>query len=237
MAGPGPKGAAPTMTNRPLSNLRYERIQDGSGSPRIITMHDHNENGQAHAEIARAVAPAARIVGLESYKGVYVGREITGFTWYPGPIEQPPPIFFGDSLIEIEKFLLDELDRQETSEPERPFLLGIRQGGVMALGAGLAAPDTLSGIIALDAMLPTVHGWNPPLAPLDGLPILLLGEHPLAQRRPDAASGTALASQLEAWGAVVTVAPAMPEDERNHAIAQWLAQQSPRFGGPARDDA
>lgn len=225
------------MTTRPLSNLRYERIQDGSGSPRIITLHDHNETGQAHAESVRAVAPAARIVGLESYKGVYVGREITGFTWYPGPAEQPPPIFFGDSLIEIEKFLLDELDRQETAEPERPFLFGIRQGGVMALAAGLAAPDTLSGIIALDAMLPTVPGWNPPLAPLDGLPILLVGEHPAAQRRADVLSGDALASRLEAWGATVSVAPATLEGERDDAMVQWLAQHPPRYGGPTRNDA
>ena len=93
---------------RPLSNLRYERIQETSTSPILIVLHDHNQNGSAYAELARSLAPRARIVGLESYKGVYVGREITGFTWYPGPIEQPPPIFFGDSLIEIEKFLLDQ---------------------------------------------------------------------------------------------------------------------------------
>lgn len=223
------------MEKRPLSNLRYERIQEGTGSPRLITLHDHDQTGAAQAELARAIAPAGRIIGLESYKGVYVGREITGFTWYPGPIEQPPPIFFGDSLIEIEKFLLDELDRQETELPERSFLFGVRQGGVLTLAAGLAAPDALSGIILIEAMLPPVAGWNPPLAPLDGLPVLIAGTHPLAQIRPNVLSGEPLAEQMRMWGAEAAVLPELPGAERTVAIADWLAHQRPRFGGPVAD--
>ena len=191
------------MEKRPLSALRYERIQETGGSPRLITLHDHNRTGSSVAELARAVAPGAHIIGLESYKGVYVGREITGFTWYPGPIDQPPPVFFGDSLIEIEKFLLDELDRQVAASPERPFLLGVRQGAVLALAAALVAPDALSGIIAIEGMLPTVPGWSPPLAPLDGLPILLAGAFAPSKAGETVLTGPALAEQLTAWGAAV----------------------------------
>lgn len=222
---------------RPLSNLRYERIQDGAGSPRLITLHDHNQTGAANAELARATAPTARIIGLESYKGVYVGREITGFTWYPGPIEQPPPIFFGDSLIEIEKFLLDELDRQQSDQPERPYLLGVRQGGVLALAAGLAAPDALSGIIAVEAMLPPVAGWNPPLAPLDGLPVLIVGAHPLANRRANVLHGESLAEQLRQWGADASVLPELSDEERTVVSAEWLARQLPRSGGSMANES
>ncbi len=222
---------------RPLSNLRYERIQEGTGSPRLITLHDHNQTGTAYAGLARAVAPDARIIGLESYKGVYVGREITGFTWYPGPAEQPPPIFFGDSLIEIEKFLIDELDRQETDQPERPFLLGFGQGGVMALAAGLAAPDALSGIIALDAMLPPVAGWSPPLAPLGGLPVLIAGTHPLARRLANVDFGESLVERLNVWGASAMMLPELSDFERTTAIADWLKSQLPRFGNRAAEDS
>jgi predicted esterase len=223
--------AISSMEKRPLSALRYERIQETGGSPRLITLHDHDQAGDAVADLARAVAPGAHIIGLESYKGVYVGRQITGYTWYPGPIDQPPPVFFGDSLIEIEKFLLDELDRQQATSPERPFLLGVRQGAVLALAAALVAPDALSGIIAVDGMLPTVPGWSPPLAPLDGLPILLAGAFAPANVRATVLAGPALAEQLTAWGASVETcafdADGPPE------IARWLSAQSPRFGGPA----
>lgn len=219
------------MEKRPLSALRYERIQETGGSPRLITLHDHNQNGDAVAELARAVAPGAHVIGLESYKGVYIGREITGFTWYPGPIDQPPPVFFGDSLIEIEKFLLDELDRQASTSPERPFLLGVRQGAVLALAAALVAPDALSGIIAVEGMLPTVPGWSPPLAPLDGLPILLAGAFAPAKLRAAVTTGPALAEQLTNWGAAVSLCPF--DANAPGEIERWLSAQAPRFGGPA----
>src|SRR5690242_2676689 len=104
---------------------------------------------------------------------------------------------------------------------------------MLALAAGLASPDSLSGIIAVDAMLPTVSGWNPPLAPLDGLPVLIAGEHPKARQRCGVLAGTALAAQLEAWGAAATVLPELDDGERAPAIAGWLAGQTPRYGGPA----
>lgn len=220
------------MEKRPLSALRYERIQQTGGSPRLITLHDHNQMGGAPADLARSLSPNAHIIGLESYKGVYVGREITGFTWYPGPVDQPPPVFFGDSLIELEKFLLDELDRQDVAEPERPYLLGVRQGAVIALAAGLVAPDALSGIIAVEGALPKVPGWSPPLAPLDGLPFLLAGEPPVASQRADVSAGAALAELLSSWGASVTSCSFDPVTGDAREIGSWLREQAPRFGGP-----
>ncbi len=76
---------------------------------------------------------------------------------------------------EIERFLWDEIDRQRPGPAELPILIGVEQGAIMALAAAAAVPDLLSGVIAIDGCLPVVPGWTPPLAPLDGLPILLLG--------------------------------------------------------------
>ena len=115
-------------------------------------------------------------------------------------------------------------------------MLGERHGGVLALAAGLAAPDSLSGIIAVDTMLPTVSGWNPPLAPLEGLPVLIAGEHPQARNRSTVLAGAALAAKLDEWGAAATVSPELDDAERTIAIAGWLAGQTPRYGGPAADE-
>ena len=162
--------------SRPLSQLGYARIQDEPASPRVITLHGYNQNGRTQAALGLAAAPTGHIIGLESYKGVYIGRTIVGYTWYLGPIDRPAPIFFGDALSEIERFLWDYLDRQATDTPELPFLVGIEQGAVMALGAALAVPDLISGVIAVDGALPIVPGWDPPLAELNQLPVLLLGD-------------------------------------------------------------
>jgi predicted esterase len=219
---------------RPLSQLSYARIQDTLASPRVITLHGYNQNGWTPAALGRAAAPEGRIIGLESYKGVYVGRTIVGNTWYVGPLDRPAPVFFGDALAEIERFLWDELDRQETDIPERPFLLGIEQGAVMALATALAVPDLVSGVIAVDGALPVVPGWEPPLAPLGGLPVAILGDLAATSDAP-VVRRDALATQIDAWGGSATWIASTTERERNQAITEWMARQAPRFGYPPAD--
>ena len=218
--------------SRPLSQLIYTRIQDIPASPRIVTLHGHNQRGSSPEALGRAAAPDGRIIGLESYKGVYVGRHIVGYTWYLGPLDRPAPVFFGDALGEIERFLWDELDRQETDTPERPFLVGLEQGAVMALAAALAVPDLLSGVIAVNGALPIVPGWEPPLAELDGLPVLMLGDLS-AQSESPVLRRDELARQLALWGGTATWLAAESDAERERAMPAWLAHQRPRVGYPA----
>ncbi len=175
-----------------------------------------------------------RIIGLESFKGVYIGRDVVGYTWYVGPIDRPAPVFFGDALAEIERFLWDELDRQETETPERPFLIGVEQGAVMALATALAAPDLISGVISVDGALPIVSGWDPPLAPLDDLPVLILGDLAASSDAP-VLRGDELARQLEAWGGRATWSMPGTDQARDESMAAWLVEQTPRFGYPPAD--
>lgn len=219
---------------RPLSQLGYTRIQDVPASPRVITLHGYNQRGGSTADLGQAAAPGAHIIGLESYKGVYVGREVVGYTWYVGPLDRPAPVFFGDALAEIERFLWDELDRQETDAPERPFLIGIEQGAVMSLATALAAPDLISGVIAVEGALPVVPGWDPPLAPLDGLPVLIMGDLAENSDAP-VLRGAELARQIEAWGGIAKWCSPATEQERDQEMAAWLSIQTPRFGYPPAD--
>ncbi|MGB3329423.1 MAG: hypothetical protein WBA46_10745 [Thermomicrobiales bacterium] len=221
------------MRPRPLSQLIHARIQAGTSDTRIITLHPHNQFAEDVKEITLGAAPDATILGLESYKGVYVGKTITGYTWYVGPYDQPAPLFYGDALAEIERFLWDEVDRQHDAgmgEAALPVLLGVEQGAVMALGAAAAVPDLLSGVIAIDGMFPIVPGWDPPLAPLADLPVLLV-ESPSARTvRPDVLTGEGLEQTLTAWGARVTRMPVDDADADHLAagLRAWLAGQPVR---------
>ena len=214
--------------NRPLSQLIYSKVQSGDGSPRIITLHKYDQFGQDVAEYGIAAAPTGRVIGLESYKGVFRWKDITGYTWLVGPSTRPSPLFFGDSLAEIERFLWDEIDRQESSEPELPFLVGVEQGAIMALATAAAVPDLISGVIAIEGFLPIVPGWEPPLVPLDGLPILLIDPIETPESVDGVIAGENLASTFRSWGAVVerTVASAgvVPAD----AMAHWVSRQAVR---------
>ncbi|HYH11248.1 MAG TPA: hypothetical protein VD789_02745 [Thermomicrobiales bacterium] len=217
---------------RPLSQLIYTRVQEGEGSPRVITLHKHNQHARDVADYGTAVAPTGRVTGLESYKGVFIGWNIVGYTWFIGPFEQPSPLYFGDALAEIERFLWDEVDRQEGGQAELPFLVGVEQGAIMAIAAAAAVPDLLSGVIAIDGFLPMVPGWDPPLAPLEGLPILLIDPVDEPDRGQSVLGGETLVSTLRAWGGDVTrlVAPAEPVPAG--AMAEWMRARAPRFLAP-----
>jgi len=54
-----------------------------------------------------------------------------------------------------------------------PVLLGHGQGGALALALALVIPDYLSGIIAINGVLPAFSGWSP-CADADALPVLMV---------------------------------------------------------------
>ena len=229
LAPRNPRGAkyVGETVKRPLSQLVYARAQDGAGSPRIVTLHDYNQHARDVLAYALAADPDARIICLESYKGVFVGHTIVGYTWFVGPRERPSPLFFGDALSEIERFLWDEVDRQAPERAELPFLLGVGQGAIMTLAAAAAIPDLLSGVIAVEGFLPIVPGWAPPLAPLAGLPVLVVNP-PGAAALDHVLTGQRLADTLTAWGGSVTVREAPAGAIPSTAIAAWFAERQPR---------
>lgn len=222
---------------RPLTQLLHRDVQQGdAGQPRVVTLHGHNQHGGDVREYGLAANPSGRVVALESSKGVFVGKNIVGYTWFVGPDDRPAPLFFGDALAEIERFLWDEVDRQDRPDAELPFLLGVGQGAIVALATAAAVPDLLSGVIAIDGTFPIVPGWQPPLAPLDGLPVLLVSSTPTlshGSERPGVLTGTTLSRTFEGWGATVTDADVAAGELPADAMSTWLTAQPTRRIVPA----
>lgn len=214
--------------NRPLSQLVYARFREVPGTRRAITLHRHGEFLHQMKETGLAANPDGTVIGLQASKGVYLGRTIVGYMWFVGPLEQPSPVHFGDGMQEIERFLWDEIDRQSSESADLPFLIGEEQGGIMALAMAGAVPDLLSGVVAIDANFPVVAGWEPPLAPLNGLPVLLVNPRPRQDGSARVLAGDALVAELERWGATVTVVDSLMGPLITDRIASWLAQQSVR---------
>ncbi len=214
---------------RALSQLIYTPFQPGEGGRSVITMHRHDAFADQMRETGLAINPNGRVIGLQSSKGVYIGRDVVGYTWYIGPLHQPSPIFFGDALSDIERFLWDEIDRGEADRHGLPFLVGVEQGAIMALATALAVPDLLSGVIAIDASFPDVSGWEPPLAPLENLPILLVKPAVVESLPAGLLTGEALTAQFADWGAEVTVENAGSDELLTGKIAEWLERQPVRF--------
>ncbi len=216
--------------SRPLSQLVYEPFQEASSGPRIVTLHDFSAFGGSMRELGLAVGGDGAVIGLQSAKGVHSGRTIVGYTWFIGPLHQTSPIHFGESLADVERFLWDEVERQEGVEATLPVLVGRGQGAAMALATAAAVPDLLSGVVAIDPVFPIIPGWEPPLAQLDGLPTLLVnaGENRGIQ---GLVSGEAeLRTLFDRWGGNTTTIDGASSDDALPlaSIRTWIASQPVR---------
>jgi pimeloyl-ACP methyl ester carboxylesterase len=210
---------------RHLSQLTFAPFQNSPDGPTLLTLHRYNQFADGARQLGLAANPNGRVVGIQSSKGVYISRTIVGYTWYLGPLLTPSPVHYGDSLADLERFLWDDLGRQGSGQATLPFLLGDEQGAIMALSLAAAAPDLLSGVIAVNAALPLVPGWEPPLSPLNGLPILLVNPVAGPAVDPRVLTGDALVERLTDWGGTVLVVAGADEQASAGAMSAWLAEQ------------
>jgi predicted esterase len=206
----------------PRSMLVYREVEaaEHRETATMIALHGRDSSLDQLIPLATSLRPDLRVVAPQAARGVYLGLELRGRTWFgiqePG---YPEPASFGDSLVELERFVLDVLDR---SAP--PVLLGYDLGAVLALAGALVFPDRLSGVVAVCGYLPTIRGWSPPSIGADGLPVLLV--NPL---RDDDAPERLLAATAEALherGAALTTieepsARDLGEEVVRH-VRRWL---------------
>jgi hypothetical protein len=116
-----------------------------------------------------------------------------------------------------------------------PILLGVEMGAVMAIAAALAVPDLLSGVIAIEGRYPIVPGWEPPLAPLNRLPVLLVDPPGGVAPAPNMLIENDLVRQLNAWDASATHV-FMPDSQvPSDILSNWVAAQEIRIKSVTSD--
>lgn len=154
---------------------RCERLGRGGGT--VVALHadgaDARELWPLSLALGRdAVAPQAPRARDPFHAGAPPDdprwRAYAGHSWFRrDDAGRPEPASFGDSLAQLE-LLVDELEQPV-------FLVGHREGATLALGAALAFPERLAGVIALDGPRPEIPGWSDSLAFPPGLPVFELG--------------------------------------------------------------
>src|SRR6185369_6039471 len=131
-----------------------------------------------------------------------------GFSWYLGDDPaRPEAASFGDALAQVEAFVRGI---------GRPFVLaGDEQGAVLAIVLSLFTPDGLVGAHTVRLSSPTIDGWTPPFARMDGIHIVI----------EDSGDTSRIGLELERRGAVVDVR------DRHAGLERWLESL------PADEDA
>jgi len=173
------------------SQLVYEEVV-ASDSPQLgtlIVLHGYDGTSQDLISLARSAASKFTILAPQAARGVWDDLGASGYSWYGNQqIGLPEPASLGDSLLQLELFVYEALDRQ-TVDRHLPYLLGYDQGAVVALTQSLVIPDLLAGVISICGYLPRIPGWDPPNMKLNELPILFVSD----------ADGQEIPSDLEDW--------------------------------------
>lgn len=189
-----------------------ERITEAGGlrqASALIGLHDAQSRPSDLLPFLRQIGGGRRIVAPRSARWSAHGRGGL-YSWYSSI--SPPlvePIGFGDSLIQLEAFILEEAAQEWAAAN---ILVGIGQGGTMALMLAALWPELCRAVIAVDAIWPTVPGWQPPDLMMSATHVLLT----------DARDG--VREQLAVRGAHVTEMNGM---QAEHGLAslcgQWLS--------------
>jgi predicted esterase len=91
-----------------------------------------------------------------------------GFSWYRrDEAGRPEPASFGDSLWQVQQLVLELLERGDGPV----LLVGYREGATLALGAALALPELLDGVVAIDGSTPEIPGWSDRFPKFADLPV------------------------------------------------------------------
>lgn len=203
------------MTTEIHSQLLF-RKQELDPAGKLVAIGLHDKFGTMNDPLPLASVPGVRtIYSLQAARPVGAGIAFggsPGFMWYLAERpEQPEPSTFGDSLIQLEDFLI------RVSGRYGPLLLfGLGQGGVMALTLAQVWPERLAGVAVLDAGLAQLS-WSPAPRPLAGLPILLAASQKTSRIE-------ASRDVLVELGARAELAQVRAKAEFGNIMADWISK-------------
>jgi len=185
----------------------------GASLPLLVALHARGGDAASELErVRRRFGAGPEIVALGAARPCNPMQSNlrsvpahAGFSWYLGDDPaRPEAASFGDALAQVEAFVRGV---------ERPFVLvGDEQGAVLAATLSLFMPDGLVGGHAARLSSPSIDGWTPPFARMDGIRFAI----------EDSCDTSRMETVLEQRGAAV--------DVRNlqgaGALERWLESMS-----------
>lgn len=217
-----------------MNDLSYvERPADGDPEGLIVLHHGRGSNEHDLIGLADVFDPQRRL-HVVSPAGPLELPGFPGRHWYVVPrVGYPDPTTFHEAYRQLAAFH-DGLWARTGIGPDRTVLGGFSMGAVMSHATGLGGDRPVpAGILALSGFVPTVDGWEPELAPREGMPVFI------AHGRQDPVISVDFARQardlLEAGGLAVTYDES---DAAHHvdpgqvpAMVEWLEGAIPSGAG------
>ncbi len=194
----------------PRSILAY--LEHAPGAPHLVlALHANAEDAVQGLAFGRSIAPDAHVIAPSSPRPLdpRYGQDEDSHTrklWFfvqGGFIE---PTLFGETLRQIELMLHDLVECERASaHAEAPvWVVGRREGGVLALALAVVWPELIDRVVVEDAIFPSVPGWQPEHRSMTGVEVeLRAGADPRVHL--GAADTDATRAALEERGASVVL--------------------------------
>lgn len=169
-------------------NLTYlqKTPETPSGLPALLVLHAEAAppDPQLVARLSGSGEGRPVIAPFGDYAFYPSGMEIGGLSWYRVPGGGPAdPITVCRAVLQVCDLIESAVD---PSAGETPCtVVGIRQGAVVAVGAGLLRPDLVAAVVAIDLPAPHLTALPPPAWEERARPAFLLADVPPDTAPPD----------------------------------------------------
>ena len=146
-----------------------------AGRPPIVLLHGQHQDHMQLASLGTVFEPDTVTYALRAPRVQTDGQNVVGHYWYYGDsLCTPEASTLGDSLYQVERFLLDRAEG-DAAQAQRFILIGIDQGGVLALTLAGVWPELIQAVIAIDACLPAIPAEaNLAQGDVTDMPVLLV---------------------------------------------------------------
>ncbi|MFL6675467.1 MAG: alpha/beta hydrolase [Massilia sp.] len=143
----------------PVSGLAHRVRPAGAAQPKahcLLLLHGVGANESGFVELARQMDP--RLVVILVRGPVVFGP--AQFGWFPVRFEQAGPVIDAEQAERSRSKLVSfihQLPKAYDIDPERIWIAGFSQGGIMSASVGLTAPASIAGFAILSGrILPEV---------------------------------------------------------------------------------
>lgn len=117
------------------------------GAPALVLHRESTTSVDGPVGVAMSTAGVGRVVApYGDYASYPSGMEMGGLCWY-----RHLPGFAGTDPISLTKAVVQVCDLLDDLELAQPLLVGWRQGGVVAVGAGLLRGADVGSVVCVDA--------------------------------------------------------------------------------------
>lgn len=161
------------------NTLEYRhRAGDDAAQPLILALHGEAADHRQLLPLLAQVSPESGVIAPKSGRWSSWTADRQRYSWFQAlSLPAIEPIGFGDSLWQLEGFILDVVQGHLGSAgltEKTVDIVGFGQGAVLGLALAAVWPELFGRVIAIEGYWPQVKGWRPPVRAMQDVAVTLI---------------------------------------------------------------